>query len=269
MSTGAACDLGQFICHQRPHAIAVEFGGRRKGNMVHIKVQPHANGICGHQIIHIAILIHLNLRITGPRAQSPHDNRSTAFLSPQKLRNSVHIINAKRHNCRARWHAANFFLPAVAQFGKAITIQKIRRRYQSRNGFAHGLCTQKQGFMQATRSQKPIGEDMAPLRVSAELNLIYRQKIASHALRHRLHRADPVFGPIRHNTFFTGHQGHHRWSPQGHNFIINFACQKPQRQANHPRAMCQHTFNRVMGFASIRGAEHGHNTVIWGHRPIP
>ena len=43
-----------------------------------IKVQPHANRIGGHKIIHLARLEHRHLRIAGARRQSAHDHRSAA-----------------------------------------------------------------------------------------------------------------------------------------------------------------------------------------------
>jgi hypothetical protein len=33
--------------------------------------------------------------------------------------------------------------------------------------------------------------------------------------------------------------------------------------------MRKHPLNCIMGFTCIRGAKHSHNTIIWGHRPIP
>ena len=64
---GPARDLRQLVGAQLAHPVAVEFRRGRKGDVFNIKVQPHADGIGGDQIIHIAVLIHLDLRIAGPR----------------------------------------------------------------------------------------------------------------------------------------------------------------------------------------------------------
>ena len=64
----AACDLRQFIGGQLAHSAAIEFGQGRKGHMVDIQIQPHANGVGGHQIINLAILIKRHLGIARARA---------------------------------------------------------------------------------------------------------------------------------------------------------------------------------------------------------
>ena len=45
----------------------------------------------------------------------------------------------------------------------------------------------------------------------------------------------------------------------GRQLVIDLAGQKPQRQANNPRAIGAHALNGIMGFACVGGAEHGHN----------
>ena len=62
------CDLADFLHVQHPHPAPVKLGGRGEGDVFDIKVQPHANRIGGHQIIHLAVLIHGNLRVARARA---------------------------------------------------------------------------------------------------------------------------------------------------------------------------------------------------------
>ena len=81
-AAGPAGNLGQFIGRKGPHSPTVKLAERRECHVIDIKVQPHANRIGGHQIIHLAVLIHRNLRIAGTRRQRPHHHRSTAFLAP-------------------------------------------------------------------------------------------------------------------------------------------------------------------------------------------
>ena len=57
MTPRAPCNLRQFLRIERAHAIAVKFRRRGKGDVIDIQIQPHADGIGGHQIIHLAILI--------------------------------------------------------------------------------------------------------------------------------------------------------------------------------------------------------------------
>ena len=62
---GAACDLGDLGNFQRPVLLAVEFGGRGKGHMVHIHVESHADGVGGDQKINVAGLIKRDLCVAG------------------------------------------------------------------------------------------------------------------------------------------------------------------------------------------------------------
>ena len=66
--------------------------------MVHIQIEAHANGVCGDKIIHIAVLIHLNLRIARARAQGPHDHCRPALLASQQLGDSIDVVDAKRYD---------------------------------------------------------------------------------------------------------------------------------------------------------------------------
>ena len=99
--------------------------------------------------------------------------------------------------------------------------------------------------------QQAVSEHMTTLWVGAQLNLIHRQKIDAHPIGHRLDRADPILGAVRHNAFFARDQRHHRRPPRPHDPVIDFAREQAQRQADHAGAVAQHPFNRVMGFSGI------------------
>ena len=63
-----ARDLADLLHIQHPHAAPIELGGRGKGHVFDIQVQTHADRIGRHQIIHLAVLIHRDLRIARARA---------------------------------------------------------------------------------------------------------------------------------------------------------------------------------------------------------
>ena len=113
--SGAACDLGQLVRGQRTHAPPIKFRERRKGNMVNVQIQPHANRICRNQKINLAILIHVDLRIARARTERTHDNGRPPLLTADQLSDSIDIINGKSDNGRARTHAADLFLPRIDQ----------------------------------------------------------------------------------------------------------------------------------------------------------
>ena len=87
-----ARNLCQLIGHKIAHPATVKFGKPGKSHMRDIKVQPHANRIGGDQIIDLAVLIHLDLRIARARAKRPHHHRSTTLLAANKLGDLINIL---------------------------------------------------------------------------------------------------------------------------------------------------------------------------------
>ena len=77
--------------------------------MVDVEVQPHPDRIRRHQIIHIAILVERDLRISRARAQSPHDNCATTLLAPDQLGNRIDIFNRKSDDGGSFRHPAYLF----------------------------------------------------------------------------------------------------------------------------------------------------------------
>ena len=109
MTPRPARDLRQLIRGQMPHPPPVKFGQRRKGDVVDVKVQPHADGIGGHQIINIAVLIQCHLCVAGARAERPHHHRAAALGPADQLGNRIDIFNRKADDCAAFRHPAYLF----------------------------------------------------------------------------------------------------------------------------------------------------------------
>ncbi len=102
-------NLRQFMRKKRAHTPPIEFLQRRKRHMVDIKVQPHANRIRGNQVINITVLVHLNLRVAGPRAKRTHHNGHATLLTAHQLGDGVKVINGKPNNRRTPRHPADLF----------------------------------------------------------------------------------------------------------------------------------------------------------------
>ena len=119
--------------------------------------------------------------------------------------------------------------------------------------------------MQTARAQQPVGENMATLRISTELDFIHCQVIGAHPFRHRLNSADPILRARRHNPLFASDQSHHGWPAQRDNPVIDLTRQQAQRQADDARPMAQHAFNGVGGFTCVGGAQNGHNPALVRH----
>jgi hypothetical protein len=58
-----------------------ELAQAREGDMVHVHVQTHADGICGDQEVHLARLEQLDLGIAGTGRQAAHDHGRAAPLA--------------------------------------------------------------------------------------------------------------------------------------------------------------------------------------------
>jgi hypothetical protein len=54
VAPGAARDLAQFGRREIAIVESVKLARGGKGDMVHVHVEAHADGVCGHQIVHIA-----------------------------------------------------------------------------------------------------------------------------------------------------------------------------------------------------------------------
>ena len=99
--------------------------------------------------------------------------------------------------------------------------------------------------------QQPVGKHMAALGVGAKLDLVYREEIAAHPIRHRLDRANPILGAVRHNPLFAGDQSHDRRAPGPDDPVIYLAREQTQRQADDAGAVAQHPLDGIMGFSGI------------------
>ena len=71
VAPSASGDLSGFCGCQRAGAAAVEFFVSGEGDMVHIHVQAHADGVGGHQEVDLARLIERHLGIAGPGLSEP------------------------------------------------------------------------------------------------------------------------------------------------------------------------------------------------------
>ena len=83
--------------------------------MINIQIQPHADGIGGHQKIDIAVLIQFHLCIAGARGQRPHHHRRAAPLAADQFGDGIHIFDREPHDGAARLHPADLFRSCIGQ----------------------------------------------------------------------------------------------------------------------------------------------------------
>ena len=99
--------------------------------------------------------------------------------------------------------------------------------------------------------QQPVGEDVAPFRIGAELYFVHRQEIRPPSQGHCLDCADEITGSGGQDFFFARHQGDCGGAFLRHHAVIDFPRQQTQRQADHAGAVTQHPLHRQMGFAGV------------------
>ena len=126
-------NLRQFVRGQGSHPTPVKLAERRESDVVHIKVQPHPDGIRGHQIVDLAILIHGDLRVACARAERAHNHRRAPLLAPDQLCNRIYILNRKPDDRTAWTHTTYLFLTRIDQFGHSLAPDELRLWHQRRD----------------------------------------------------------------------------------------------------------------------------------------
>ncbi|MNN34874.1 hypothetical protein D3C81_1487030 [compost metagenome] len=92
VASGAPGDLADLGGVKPAGAGAVELPQARKGDMVHVHVQPHADGVGGDQEVHLARLEQLDLGVAGAGAETAHDHGGPAALAAQQLGDGVDLF---------------------------------------------------------------------------------------------------------------------------------------------------------------------------------
>ena len=248
---GPPGDLRQLVGLQVPVPAAVELRGPGKGHMVDVQVQPHADGVRRHQVIHVAVLVERHLRVARPRAERAHHHRGTPLLPADQLGDGIDTVDREGDDGRAGRHPADLAAAGIGELGEPLARRKARLRHQAGDARLHGGGAQEQRLGEPARVQQPVGENIAPVGIGAELDLVDGQKLGAQAQRHRLHRADPVGGARRHDALLAGDQRHDGGTAQGDDLVIDLARQKAQRQADDAGAVAQHPLDGVMGLAGI------------------
>ena len=253
-AAGAAGDLRRFLRGQLAGRMAVELVEAGKGDMVHIHVQPHADGIRRHEEIHLAVLVHLHLRVAGARAEATHHHGAAAAAAANGLGDGIDLGGGEGDDGAARRQPGKLHLAGIFQLGEAWARVDLHPRHQPLEQRADGLGPHEHGLDQAARMQQPVGENMAAIGVGAELDFIDREEFRLAVQRHRLDRAGEPFGVGRDDLFLTRDQRDVFLTLLRHHAVIVFARQKAQRKTNDSRGMREHALHREMGFSGVGGA---------------
>ena len=252
-----ARNLRAFRRRQQAVAAAVEFRARGKHDPVHIQVQPHADRVRGNDIIDLAGLVELDLRIARARAERPHDDGRPALLAAQQLANRIDLIGAERDDGRPFRQLCDLGMADIAQLGKALARLGLRAELQRPQHTAHRVTAQQQRLVIAAQIEDTVGEDMAPVLVLGQLDLVNRDEIHFQVGRHGFHGTHPIARRRRNNPLLASNQRDMGRALALDHAVIDLARKQAQRQADHAGAESCHPLDGVVRLAGIGGAENG------------
>ncbi len=85
-------DLAEFGGRQAAELAAVEFAVGGEGDVVDVEIEPHADGVGGDDVIDVAVLEHVDLRVSRARRKGPENHRRAAALAAQKFGDGVDLL---------------------------------------------------------------------------------------------------------------------------------------------------------------------------------
>ncbi len=250
-------DLAHLRGGQLPRPHPVELAEAREHHVVDVQVQPHPDGVRGHEVIHLARLVEGDLRVASARGEGPeHEGRPPA-LAAQPLRDRVELAHGEDNDRAPAGELPELPGRGVAQGGEARARQEAGVRQQAPEQGADCLRPDQHGLELPAGVQDALREDVAALAVRGELYLVHRQEVHPAIHRHGLDRAEEVAGMAREDPLLAGYQGHRLRAQEGRDAVIVLPGQQAQGEADHPRAMGEHPLEGEVGLARVGGAEQG------------
>ena len=255
--SGAPGDLGQFRRCQFAHALPVELPRGGEGHVVDVHVEPHADGVRGHQVVHVAGLIHGDLGVAGARAQGAEHHRRAAALPAHHLGDGVDVGGRERDRGAARGQPGDLALAGIGERREPRPRQELGLGHQPAEKGADGLGAHEHGLVLAAGGQQGVGEDVAAVGVGAHLNLVDAEERHPPVHGHGFHRTQEVPRMGRHDLLLAGDQGDVAPALDAHRPVVVLARQKAQREPDHAAGVAEHALHGEMGLARVRRPEHG------------
>ena len=257
VAAGAAGDLADLLVVEPAGAAAVELAQRGEGDVVDVHVEAHADRVGGDQKVDLARLEEGDLGVAGAGRQRAHDHRRAAAMAADQFGDGVDRVGREGDDGGARRQAGQLLRAGIGELREAVARLDDELRRQAADQRRRGRRAEQHGLADAARVQQAVGEDVAALRVGAQLDLVDGEELDLAVERHRLDRGDPVARRQRHDLLFAGHQRHRARAARLDDAVVDLARQQPQRQADHPGRMAEHALDRQMRLASVGGAENG------------
>ena len=257
-----ARDLGEFLRLEIAVLAPVELGLAREPDGFEVEIQAHADGIGRDEVFDLALLEHLHLRIAGAGRERAHHDRRAALLSPDQFRDGIDLIGGEGDDGGSLGQTADLLRSGIGEDRVPLADMEACLRDQLLDPLAHGHRAEEQGFVHAARIEQPVGEDVAALRVGAELDLVHREEGCPGFDRHRFDGADEVFRVRRDDLFLARDQRHHGRPAQLHHPVIDFPREQAQGKAHDAGLVTQHPLDGIGGLAGIGGAEYRRDGMV-------
>ena len=256
-------DLRHLGDGQAARALPVIFTQRGEGDMLDIQIEPHADRIRRDQIIDLARLEHRDLGIARGRAERPHHHRRAAAMPTQRLGHAIDLLHREGDDGRALGQARELGAARIAQGGEARPRDDLRLGQERAHQRRHAGRAEQHRLLAAARIQHTVGEDMAPLGVGGELDLVQRnegevlERAEAAARRHRLGGGHHIAGVGRDDALLAGEQRHLIRALDARHALVHLPRQQPQRKAHEAARMTAHALDRQMRLAGVGRPEHG------------
>ena len=253
--------------------MSVELGQAREGDMVHVHVQPHPDRVRRDQEVHLFFLIERHLGVAGAGREPAHHHGATPATAADHLGDRIDLAGAERDHRAPRrqssklgWTRIGKLREAGPGFDESVRNETLQQR-------AYRFGPQEHGLHHAAGVQQALGEDVAAIRVGAELYFVHRDELGLAVERHCLHRAGKPPRLRRHDLLLARNEGDVPRTLARHHAVVVLPREETKGKADNPRSVGQHPLDRQMRLARVGRTEHGlhagyesrHGPMFGGH----
>jgi hypothetical protein len=258
-AAGAAGDLCEFRRIEPAELIAVILAVGGKRDVIDVEVEPHADRVGGDQVVDIAVLKHLDLRVAGARRERTEHDRGAAMLAADQLGDGVDFIGRERDDRGAARLPRDLAVAGEFQRREPRSCDDRSARQQPLDDRPHGRSPQQQRLVAAAAVQNAVGKDMPALEIGRDLDFVDRKKGDVDIPRHRLDGRDPEPRIFRLDLLLAGDQRNGIHARASGDLVVDLARQEPQRQPDHARGMREHPLDCQVRLAGVGRPEHRGN----------
>src|SRR5579885_3057354 len=200
---GAARDLRHFRRIEMAELIAVEFSVGSECDVIDVEIKAHTDRVGRDEIIDVAGLVEIDLRIPCSWRECTQNHGSAAALAADQFGDGVNLLGRESDDRRAARKPCDFLVAGEAELGKTRALHDIDAGEKPLDQVAYGGGAQDERFLASAAVQQPVGENMPTLEIGGELHLVERKKSDIEILRHRFDSRNPITGVRGLNLSFT------------------------------------------------------------------